>query len=122
MRQEHSRMSPFGHVAAPSRRSFLTGSAAAALAPFLHDLSRAATAPTLKAKAKSVILIFNCGAPSHHDLFDPKPDADVDVRGPFSTIATSVPGVRVTELLPQIARRMDKLALIRSVHHEHSSH
>src|SRR3954465_9515805 len=73
-------------------------------------------------KARSVILIFNGGAPSHIDLWDPKPEAPDDVRGPFSTIPTNVPGTHVTELLPRMARRMDKVALIRSVHHEHSSH
>lgn len=73
-------------------------------------------------KAKSVILIFNGGAPSHLDLWDPKPQADSTVRGNFSTIKTNVPGTHVTELLPRMAKRMDKVALIRSVHHEHSSH
>jgi hypothetical protein len=73
-------------------------------------------------KAKSVILIFNGGAPSHLDLWDPKPDAPQEVRGPFSPIRTNVPGIHVSELLPQMARRMDKLALLRSVHHGHSSH
>ena len=73
-------------------------------------------------KAKSVILIFNGGAPSHIDLWDPKPDAPSEVRGEFKTIKTSVPGTHITELLPQMAKRMHKLALIRSVHHGHSSH
>ena len=73
-------------------------------------------------KAKSVILIFNGGAPSHIDLWDPKPDAPPEIRGEFKTIKTNVPGIHITELLPQMAKRMDKLALIRSVHHGHSSH
>jgi len=73
-------------------------------------------------KAKSVILIFNGGAPSHIDLWDPKPEANSEVRGIFRPLSTNVPGVQVTELLPEMAKRMDKVALIRSVHHEHSSH
>lgn len=73
-------------------------------------------------KATSVILIFNGGAPSHIDLWDPKPEASSEIRGPFSTIKTNVSGVRVSELLPLMAKRMDKVALVRSVHHEHSSH
>lgn len=73
-------------------------------------------------KAKSIILIFNGGAPSHIDLWDPKPEATAEVRGSFSPIQTNVPGVHISELLPRMARRMDKVALIRSVHHEHSSH
>lgn len=72
--------------------------------------------------AKRVIMIFNCGAPSHHDLWDPKPEADSSVRGEFRTIDTAVPGIQVTEMLPQMARRMDKLAIVRSVHHRHASH
>ena len=64
-------------------------------------------------KAKSVIMIFNCGAPSHIDLWDPKPDADPEVRGIFKPIKTNVTGVHITELLPQMAKRMDKVALIR---------
>jgi hypothetical protein len=73
-------------------------------------------------KAKSVILIFNGGAPSHIDLWDPKPNAGSEVRGIYSPIKTNVPGIRISELLPRMAKRMDRLALIRSVHHEHSSH
>lgn len=73
-------------------------------------------------RAKSIILIFNGGAPSHLDLWDPKPEATAEVRGAFSAIPTNVPGVHISELLPRMAKRMDKLALIRSVHHEHSSH
>jgi len=73
-------------------------------------------------KAKSVILIFNGGAPSHIDLWDPKPEATAEVRGSFSTIKTNVPGIHISELLPRMAKRMDKLALVRSVHHEHTSH
>ncbi|HSI12910.1 MAG TPA: DUF1501 domain-containing protein [Chthoniobacter sp.] len=80
------------------------------------------TTRTGPGKAKSIILIFNGGAPSHIDLWDPKPEATAEVRGSFSTIKTNVPGVHISELLPRMAQRMDKLALIRSVHHEHTSH
>lgn len=73
-------------------------------------------------KAKSIILIFNGGAPSHIDLWDPKPDASSEIRGEFSTIRTNVPGTHISELLPRMAKRMDKVALIRSVYHGHSSH
>jgi hypothetical protein len=77
---------------------------------------------TAAGKAKSVILIFNGGAPSHIDLWDPKPNAGSEVRGIYSPIKTNVPGVYISELLPRMAKRMDKLALIRSVHHGHSGH
>jgi hypothetical protein len=75
-----------------------------------------------RGKARSVILIFNCGAPSHLDLFDPKPDAPDNIRGLFRPIATRVPGIRVTELLPRLAARADRLAIVRTVHHQHTQH
>lgn len=76
----------------------------------------------LAPKAKRVVMIFNAGAPSHHDLFDPKPDAPESVRGSFKTVATRVPGVHFTELIPDLANRADKLALIRGLHHTHTQH
>jgi hypothetical protein len=60
------------------------------------------------------------GGPSQLETFDPKPDAPREVRGPFGSIATRVPGVRVNEFLPECARRMDRLALVRSLHHDAS--
>lgn len=75
-----------------------------------------------RGKTRSVILIFNCGAPSHIDLWDPKPDAPDNVRGTFKPISTKVAGIQVSELLPRMAERADKLAIVRSVHHEHGSH
>ncbi|MFN9035839.1 MAG: DUF1501 domain-containing protein, partial [Planctomyces sp.] len=59
--------------------------------------------------AKSVILIFNCGAPSHLDLWDMKPLAAAEIRGPFQPIQTNVPGIEISELLPGLSRRMDRL-------------
>jgi len=84
--------------------------------------SRGESLKTLTGKAKSVILIFNGGAPSHHDLWDPKPDAPKEIRGIFKTIKTAVPGIRVTELLPRMAQLMKQLAIVRTVHHNHTSH
>jgi hypothetical protein len=74
------------------------------------------------AKAKSVILIFNCGAPSHIDLWDLKPDAPDDVRGPYKPIATNVDGIRIGELLPELAKRADMYSIVRTVSHKQSSH
>ena len=102
------------------RRDFLRFGAAGGLSLFWRDL--AALAPARKGKAKAVILIYNCGGPSHIDLWDPKPDAGDDVRGPFQAIPTNVAGLRFSELLPRMAKRADKLAVVRSVHHEHQSH
>jgi hypothetical protein len=63
----------------------------------------------------SCIFIFLSGGPSHFETFDPKPAAPVEIRGPYASIPTSVSGIRISELLPQIARQMDKCALIRSM-------
>ena len=66
-------------------------------------------------RAKSVILIFLQGGPSHLDLWDPKDGAPEDVRSVFETIPSKVPGMEVTELLPRLAQVTDKLTLIRSM-------
>lgn len=109
-----------------SRRDILQASAMGLLGLGLDrfGMMNALASPsrTGPGKAKSIIMIFNGGAPSHIDLWDPKPDAPSEVRGSFSPIKTNVPGVHISELLPRMAKRMDKLALIRSVYHGHSSH
>jgi len=62
------------------------------------------------------------GGISHHDSFDPKPDAPREVRGEFRTLPTRVPGVRFSEYVPRLARMLDPLALIRSVQHNQTDH
>jgi hypothetical protein len=107
---------------AGSRRSFL-GAASAALGAYWTGWAQALAGQAQRAgKAKSVILIFNCGGPSHIDLWDPKPDATDTVRGPFQTIETAVPGIQVTELIPRLAERAKQLAIVRTVHHTHGGH
>src|SRR4051794_23716763 len=76
----------------------------------------------LARKAKSVICLFLFGGWSQYETFDPKPDAPAEVRGPYRTIATPVAGLRVCEHLPRIARRMDRLALVRSVTSDDANH
>jgi len=73
-------------------------------------------------RAKAVILLFLDGGPSHIDLFDLKPDAPAEIRGPFQPIPTSVPGVRVCEHLPKLARRMHHILQLRSVRHTDAIH
>jgi Protein of unknown function (DUF1501) len=68
----------------------------------------------------AVILLMMVGGPSQIETFDPKPDAPSEVRGPFRSIETAIPGVRLVEHLPGIARRMDRLTLVRSLHHNAS--
>ncbi|HZN60176.1 MAG TPA: DUF1501 domain-containing protein [Planctomycetota bacterium] len=66
-------------------------------------------------KAKSVILIYLQGGPSHIDIWDPKPDAPQNIRGEFHPIPTVVPGIQLSETMPKLAREVDKATLIRSM-------
>ncbi len=77
---------------------------------------------TKSATAKSVILLFQFGGPSHLDTFDPKPKAPKEIRGEFGVIETNLPGRQVTEHLPRLAKIADEYSLVRSVHHKSSSH
>ena len=85
-------------------------------------LARQARAEAKPRRAKSVILIFLTGAPSHLDMFDLKPNAPVEIRGTFKPIATRAPGVQVCEHLPMLAARADKFAVVRSMTHNLPSH
>src|SRR5690348_3747910 len=100
-----------------SRRWFLqtglAGLAGLSLPDLLRCRAEAATPRTTDRKA--VILLWLSGGPSQLDTWDPKPDAPGEVLGPFRSIATKVPGVRICEHLPLQARIMDRLALVRSV-------
>src|SRR5205085_58081 len=76
---------------------------------------------TLRAET-SCILIVQYGGASHIDSWDPKPAAPAETRGPDKPIATSVPGLRVGELLPRLARLADRFCLIRSLTHHSVDH
>src|SRR5579862_1927426 len=65
--------------------------------------------------AKSVILVFLQGGPSHIDIWDPKPDAPTSVRGEFKPINSNVSGIQLSETMPMLAQQMDKCTLIRSM-------
>jgi hypothetical protein len=73
-------------------------------------------------RARNVIFLWLQGGPPQHETFDPKPDAPVDIRGPFRPIATNVPGIRFCELLPRTAGHADKLAVVRSLHTNDDNH
>lgn len=102
-----------------SRRDIIRVGGLSALGLGLGDyfrLRRAGAAGASRVgKAKSCILVWLDGGPSHLETFDPKPDAPKEVRGPLETIATNVEGIRVSECLEQTAGVMDKLAIIRSM-------
>jgi hypothetical protein len=74
------------------------------------------------AKAKNVILLYPFGGPSQLDTFDPKPDAPAEVRGAMKAIRTVVPGIDINEYLPNIARVMDRVTLLRSLNHPWNFH
>ena len=95
------------------------GAAGVTLAGLLRGEARAASKPT---RPKSVLYVVLDGGPSHVDMWDPKPGAPAEVRGPFGTIATKVPGVRFTELMPMQAGILDRLALLRGVQSVENDH
>lgn len=111
----------------PSRRAILHAGLLSALGLGLDDLLRLrarASGPVASppGKAQSCILIWLAGGPSHIDTFDPKPDAPADVRGEFRPIATSVPGLQIGEVLPDLAKTMHRATLIRSVTSPEADH
>ncbi len=101
-----------------TRREVLQAGSAglAGLALGLPEAARAASAFT-GSKVKNCIFIVGVGGMPHLDTWDPKPEAPAEVRGPFRPIETSVPGIRVSEILPRLARQAHRYALVRSVYH-----
>jgi hypothetical protein len=98
-----------------SRRDFLQIGSLAVGGLSLPQLLRAESAAGRRSSNKSVIMVFLSGGPPHQDLVDLKPQAPAEVRGEFDPIATNVPGIEICELLPRLAKRTDKLAIIRSM-------
>src|SRR5437016_5446692 len=109
-----------------SRREFMRVGGAGLFGVALGDIlrlqavaaesaSEAAKGKTGWGKAKSVILIFLQGGPSHIDIWDPKPEAPSNIRGEFKTLRSKVPGIWLSEVMPKLAEQMDKATLIRSV-------
>src|ERR1700704_1204326 len=100
-----------------SRRELLQVGGSSVLGLSLADLLRARAHGNVQpaAPAKAVLLLWLWGGPAQLDTWDPKPDAPLEYRGPFSPIATRVTGVNIGELFPQIAKLTDQLAIIRSL-------
>jgi hypothetical protein len=108
-----------------SRRSFLRVGGLSALGlslPAFFRMQQAAAASKTPAKSVNCILLWMQGGPSHHDSFDPKPDAPAEVRGEFSTIPTTLPGIRFSEHLPLLAKQTDKFSIIRGHDPRNGSH
>jgi uncharacterized protein (DUF1501 family) len=106
-----------------TRRSFLQvgtlGLGGLALPDFFRLRAESATQG---GPARSVILIWLSGGPGHMETWDPKPDAPSGFRGPLGAIGTSLPGVHLGELLPEQAKRMEHLAILRAVNHGTGDH
>jgi hypothetical protein len=101
-----------------TRRRLLQAGAVSALGL----LPRTSLANPVTKPIRSCILIFYYGGPSHLDTVDPKPNAPAEVRGEYRTIPSAVPGIRVCEHLPRVAKLMNRLAVIRSMHHPMRNH
>jgi hypothetical protein len=113
--------------AAMTRREVLALGGAFGLALTLPDLLRAQARPRSEVsgsfgQARSVIVLYLHGGHAQQETWDPKPDGPLPARGEFGAIATSVPGVRIGELLPRSAQLMHKLAIIRSLSHGNANH
>jgi hypothetical protein len=103
-----------------SRRDLLTVGSLSLFGLALPELLRGEARGATKGgsgfgRAKSVMLLYLQGAPSHIDLWDPKPEAPAEIRGEFKPIATTVPGIRLGEVLPRLATEAERFALIRSL-------
>jgi hypothetical protein len=109
----------WAHTCSGTRRDFLKvgtlGAVGLSLPAYLAARQAGAIDPTRQERA--CIMIFNLGAPSQLDTFDPKPDAPAEIRGPFKTIGTKSPDIQLSEILPRHAEIADKFSIIRSCHH-----
>ena len=94
-----------------NRRSFLQAGAAAMAGlslPNLLKLQAAGVVNEKKAKIRNCITLFLVGSPGHLDTWDMKPDAPIEIRGPYKSIRTKVPGMHLSELHPQLAKVTDQ--------------
>jgi uncharacterized protein (DUF1501 family) len=100
-----------------TRRDFLHAGALATLGLTLPGFQAAKAVGAVKDGDVNCIMLFLVGGPSQLDTWDPKPDAPAEIRGPFKPIDTNVPGIRISEIFPRMARHADKYSLIRSAYH-----
>ncbi|MEO2090507.1 MAG: DUF1501 domain-containing protein, partial [Gemmataceae bacterium] len=106
-----------------TRRDFLrVGGLGVLSLPLLLRAEATAAEKKPKPRAKSVLLVFLGGGISHHDTFDPKPDAPAEIAGKYKTIPTVLPDLRVSEMIPRLAKVMDRLTLVRSGAHTNDHH
>src|SRR5262245_52410282 len=107
----------------PSRRDALRAGGAGMLGLRLPELIRAQELVSQwKVRARSVIFLYQFGGPRHVDTSDMQPEAPGGVRSLYRPIATKLPGTFVCEHMPKVAEVMDRIALVRSVHHTMKNH
>ena len=104
------------------RREFLRLGALGLGGVTLADLLRHEARGGQSVRRKSLIYVVLGGGPSHIDMYDLKPDAPAEYRGPFHPIATRLPGVQICELMPRQAEMMDQLALLRGIRSVENDH
>jgi hypothetical protein len=105
------------------RRDFLrVGALGGSAVTLANHLRWCHAADAVPGRAKAAIFVNLAGGPSHLDTFDMKPDAPAEIRGEFSPIATSVPGIRISEHLPKLAASMEKYVILRGVTHSLAAH
>lgn len=98
------------------------GLAGLSLPQLLQSQARASSGGDRFGQAKNCIVLFLYGSPSQLETFDMKPEAPVEIRGTMQPIPSNVPGLDVCEYLPQMAGMMDKVTVLRSLHHDHPIH
>lgn len=115
---------PHRHTIGVTRRELLQVGYSGLLGLGLASAAGAKDAPSLanRKKPKSLIIVFLTGAASHHETWDPKPDAPDEIRGEYKAIATKTPGLLACEYLPKLAARSDKFAVVRSLSHRENNH
>src|SRR5262249_40945436 len=105
-----------------TRRNFLQAGVLGLGGLTLAELGRIRAETPSARKDTCVILFWLSGGPGHMETWDPKPEAVAQYRGPFGAISTAIPGVQFGELLPEQARVMDKLVILRTVNHGSGDH
>ncbi|MBI3866519.1 MAG: DUF1501 domain-containing protein [Planctomycetia bacterium] len=112
----------FGNCQGISRRTALKAGFLGLAGLSLADLLKLQAEGAAVKRGKSVILIWLDGGPSQLETYDPKPDASSDYRGPYGAIATNVPGIFISDILPLHAKHAEKMVFVRSVHHGTGDH
>jgi len=100
-----------------TRRDFLHAGAISSLGLTLPGFLAQKAVGAVQDRDVNCIMLFLVGGPSHIDTWDPKPEAPAEVRGPYRPIATNIPGMRISEVFPRMARHADKYSIVRSVYH-----